>query len=145
MFTHILIATDGSDLAQKAVTQGLEMAKGLGARVTAVNVTEPWVAVAPSEVAVAFPIKEYDESVAANAARILTAVEIEAKALGVPCSKLHLKDQFPAEGIIDAAEKQGCDLIVMASHGRRGLMRVLLGSQAIKVLTGSSIPVLVCR
>lgn len=145
MYKHILIATDGSDIAQKAVTQGLALAKPLGARVTAVYVTEPWVAVAPGEVAMAFPVKEYEDSVVANAARILSAVEQEAKAAGVPCSTLHVKDQFPAEGIIDAAEKQGCDLVVMSSHGRRGLMRMLLGSQATKVLTGSTIPVLICR
>lgn len=145
MFKHILIATDGSELAQKAVAQGLEIAKGVGAKVMAINVTEPWVAVAPGEVAMAFPINEYDESVAANAARILSGVADEAKAAGVACSIQHVKDQFPAEGIIEAATKHGCDLIVMASHGRRGLMRFLLGSQAIKVLTNSTVPVLVCR
>lgn len=145
MFKHILIATDGSDLAQQAVDQGLDIAKGLGAKVTAVNVTEPWVAVAPGEVAMAFPIKEYDESVSANAEKILAAVAEQAKAATVDCATIHIRDQFPAEGIIEAAEKQGCDLIVMSSHGRRGLMRFLLGSQAIKVLTQSSIPVLVCR
>jgi nucleotide-binding universal stress UspA family protein len=145
MFKHILIATDGSELAAKAVTQGLEIAKGLGAKVTIVNVTEPWVAVAPGEVAMAFPIKEYEESVAANAGQILSAVAEQAKALGVEHATLHVPDQFAAEGIIEAAEKNGCDLIVMASHGRRGLMRFLLGSQAIKVLTHSAVPVLVCR
>lgn len=145
MFKNILIATDGSDLAAKAVTQGLELAKGLGARTTVVNVTEPWVRVAPSEVAMAFPIHEYEQSVAANAARILGAVETQAASLGVPCATLHVKDQFPAEAIVETAEKQGCDLIVMSSHGRRGLMRVLLGSQANKVVTHSTIPVLVCR
>lgn len=145
MFRHILIATDGSELARKAVAQGLSIAKGLGAKVTIVNVTEPWVAVAPGEVAMAFPIKEYDDSVAANAAHILSTVEAESKAAGVDCAVCHVRDQFPAEGIIEAAEKHGCDLIVMASHGRRGLMRFLLGSQAIKVLTHSTIPVLVCR
>ncbi len=145
MFKHILIATDGSELAQKAVAQGLEIAKGLGAKVTAITVTEPWVAVAPGEVAMAFPIKEYDESVAANAAQILAAVADAAKAEAVDCTTLHVKDQFPAEGIVETAEKHGCDLIVMASHGRRGLMRFLLGSQAIKVLTHSAIPVLICR
>lgn len=145
MFTHILIATDGSELAGKAVAQGLDIAKGLGAKVTAINVTEPWVAVAPGEVAMAFPIKDYDESVAANAAEILSAVADEAEKRGVACSIRHIRDQFPAEGIIEAASKYGCDLIVMSSHGRRGLMRFLLGSQAIKVLTHSTIPVLVCR
>jgi nucleotide-binding universal stress UspA family protein len=145
MFKHLLIATDGSELAQKAVTEGLEMAKAVGAKITVINVTEPWVAVAPGEIAMAFPIKEYDESVATNAAQILAAVETQAKALDVVCTTLHIKDQFPAEGIVDTATQRGCDLIVMASHGRRGLMRFLLGSQAIKVLTHSAIPVLVCR
>ncbi|MDQ8700185.1 universal stress protein [Hyphomicrobium sp. LHD-15] len=145
MFKHILIGTDGSELAQKAVTEGLELAKCSGAKVTVINVTEPWVAVAPGEIAMAFPIKEYDESVAANAAQILSAVETQAKALDVACTTLHVKDQFPAEGIVETATQRGCDLIVMSSHGRRGLMRFLLGSQAIKVLTHSAIPVLVCR
>lgn len=145
MYTHILIATDGSDLARKAVKQGLAIAKALGAKVTAINVTEPWIAVAPGEVAMAFPIREYDDSVAANAQRILDSVEADANALGIPCETLHVKEQFPAEGIIECAREQGCDLIVMASHGRRGLMRFLLGSQAIKVLTQSTVPVLICR
>ncbi|WP_072390012.1 universal stress protein [Hyphomicrobium sp. CS1GBMeth3] len=145
MFKHILIATDGSELAHKAVAQGLEIAKALGAKVTAITVTEPWAAVAPGEVAMAFPITEYEESVAVNANKILAAVADEAKAAGVPCATQHVRDQFPAEGIIEAAEKHACDLIVMASHGRRGLMRILLGSQATKVLTSSSVPVLVCR
>ena len=145
MFKHILIGTDGSELAQKAVTEGLELARCSGAKVTVINVTEPWVAVAPGEIAMAFPIKEYDESVAANAAQILSAVETQAKALDVACTTLHVKDQFPAEGIVETATQRGCDLIVMSSHGRRGLMRFLLGSQAIKVLTHSTIPVLVCR
>ena len=145
MFKHILIATDGSDLAHKAVTQGLAMAKALGARVTALYVTEPWVAVAPGEVAMAFPVKEYEESVSTNAARILAAVENEAAAAGVACTGHHMKDQFPAEGIIAAAEQDACDLIVMASHGRRGLAGILLGSETTKVLTHSKTPVLVCR
>lgn len=145
MYKHILIATDGSDLAQKAVTQGLAVAKALGSKATALNVSEPWVAVAPGEVAMAFPIKDYDDSVKANAERVLGAVATEAQSLGVTCDTLHVKDQFPAEGILESAEKLGCDLIVMASHGRRGLMRFLLGSQANKVLTHGTIPVLVCR
>lgn len=145
MYKHILIATDGSDLAQKAVAQGLAIAKALGSKVTAINVSEPWVAVAPGEVAMAFPIKDYDDSVKANAERILGAVAAEAQSVGVTCDTLHVKDQFPAEGILETSEKLGCDLIVMASHGRRGLMRFLLGSQANKVLTHGTTPVLICR
>lgn len=93
----------------------------------------------------AFPVKEYEESVVANAKRILSAVEADAKAKGVTCTTRHVKDQVPAEGIIETAAKDGCDLIVMASHGRRALMRFLLGGQALKVVTGSTVPVLVCR
>lgn len=145
MYEHILIATDGSELAQKAVTQGLAIAKAVGAKVTAINVSEPWVAVAPGEVAMAFPIKEYEESVKTNAERILSTVAADANAQGVACDTLHVKDQFPAEGIIETADKLGCDLIAMASHGRRGFMRFLLGSQANKVLTQSTTPVLICR
>ena len=145
MFKHILIATDGSELAGKAVTQGMSLARELGAHVTVVYVTEPWVAVAPGEVAMAFPIKEYEESVTSNAAQILAAVAKDAEARAIPCTVHHVKDQLPAEGICEAAEKHGCDLIVMASHGRRGLMRILLGSQTTRVLTSSTVPVLVCR
>jgi nucleotide-binding universal stress UspA family protein len=145
MYKHILIATDGSELAHKAVVQALALAKAVGARTTVVNVSEPLLAITPSEVAMAFPVKEYEESVAANARRILSAVEAEAVTMGVPCAAIHVRDQIPAEGIIETATGEGCDLIVMASHGRRGLMRFLLGGQAIKVLTNSTVPVLICR
>ncbi len=77
--------------------------------------------------------------------RVLSIAADEASALGVECSRQHVKDQFPAEGIVETAEKLGCDLIMMASTDGAGLMRFLLGSQAIKVLTHSAIPVLVCR
>lgn len=145
MYKHILIATDGSELAQKAIDQGFELAKALAAKVTAVTVTEPWIAVAPGEMAVAFPVEEYEKGAAANAARILSVVDAAARQSGVTCDTLHVKDQFPAEGIIETAKERGCDLIVMASHGRRGLTRLLLGSQANKVVTHSTVPVLICR
>jgi nucleotide-binding universal stress UspA family protein len=145
MYKHILIATDGSELAQKAVDQGLAVARALAAKVTAATVTEPWVAVAPGEMAIAFPIEQYEKAAAANAARILAVVAAAAKQAGVACDTLHVKDEFPAEGIIEAAKQRGCDLIVMASHGRRGLTRLLLGSQANRVVTHSTVPVLICR
>ena len=145
MLKHVLIATDGSELARKAVIQGLDIAKALGAKVTIVTVTEPWVAVAPGEVAMAFPIKEYDESVAANAEHILSMAAEEAKARGVDYTPQHVKDQFPAEGIIETAERRGCDLIVMASHGRRGMAALLLGSETQRVLIHSKVPVLIVR
>jgi nucleotide-binding universal stress UspA family protein len=145
MYKNILICTDGSEVAQKGVTHGLNLAKALGARATAVFVTEPWAALAPSEVGMAFPLEEYEKGAAENAARVLGAVSDAAKAIGVACETKHIPDQFPAEGIIDAAGKVGADLIVMASHGRRGLTRLLIGSQANRVVIHSDIPVLIVR
>jgi len=145
MFKHILIATDGSDLAGKAVTTGLAMAKDLNAKVTAINASEPWSAMAMGEpVALSFPIDEYEKAAAESAEAILSKVRDAAKAMGVACETVHVND-FPAEAIIATAAGKGCDLIVMASHGRRGLARVILGSQAVHVLTHSTIPVLICR
>ena len=91
------------------------------------------------------PVADYDECMAAAANRILWRVSETAKKTGISCAALHVKDRHPAEGIIEAAKERGCDLIVVASHGRRGISRVLLGSQATKVVTLSPIPVLVCR
>lgn len=145
MYKHILIATDGSELASKALTHGLALAKAVGAKATIITVTEPWVANVSGEFAVAFPINEYDEACAANAQRILTPAGDAATKAGVAAVTQHVKDKFPAEGIIEAAKENDCDLVVMASHGRRGLSRMFLGSQASRVVTMSSVPVLICR
>jgi nucleotide-binding universal stress UspA family protein len=145
MFKHMLIATDGSELAQKAVDQGLALAKALGAKVTAVTVTEPWPVVLAGDVAVTYPIEEYEQAAAESAGKVLATVTAAAAKAAVPCTPLHVKDRFPAEGIIEAAKSKGCDLIVMSSHGRRGISKLLLGSQATEVLTHSTIPVLICR
>jgi nucleotide-binding universal stress UspA family protein len=145
MYKHILIATDGSELAGKAVAAGLELAARIGAKVTAVTATEPWSAMMLGEpAALAFPIEEYEKSAADNAHRILSAVEEAAKKQSVACVTVHVND-FPADAIIATAKDKGCDLIVMASHGRRGVARILLGSQATTVLTQSLVPVLICR
>jgi nucleotide-binding universal stress UspA family protein len=145
MYKHILIATDGSELAGKAVNAGLQLAKVLNANVTAVTVTEPWTAYITGEGPIAFPIDEYEKSAAENATRTLAAVGDLAKKFAVDCKSTHVKNQYPADGILDAAKSHGCDLIVMASHGRRGLGRLLLGSAAVSVLTHSTVPVLICR
>ena len=145
MFTNLLIATDGSELSQKAVEQGLALAKALGAKVSAVTVSEPWASVAYGEMAYGFPIEEYEKSAASNAAGILEGVAEAAKKAGVACDSIHVKDRYPADGIVEAAKERRCDLIVMASHGRRGLSRLMLGSQANGVVTHSTIPVLICR
>lgn len=145
MYEHILIATDGSDLALKAVDQGLTLAKALNSKVTAITVTKPWTSIASGEMGITFPIDEYEKGCFEGAAKILGAVSKRASTAGVSCQTLHVKEQFAAEGIIATAKSQGCDLIVMASHGRRGLSRLLLGSQANSVVTHSTVPVLICR
>lgn len=91
------------------------------------------------------PIDEYEKACAAGAAIALGAVREIAQRIGIACDTLHVKDQLPADGIIDTAKTRGCDLIVMASHGRRGVARLLLGSQTNKVVTHSAVPVLICR
>ena len=145
MFKHLLIATDGSELAAKAVTAGLTLARELKARVAAVTASEPWSAmVSGDDLPFTFPIAEYEKASAEGAQRILAKVQEEAGRLGLDCETVYVTD-FPAEAIIATAKARECDLIVMASHGRRGVARLLLGSQASKVVTLSTIPVLICR
>jgi nucleotide-binding universal stress UspA family protein len=145
MYANILIATDGSEIANRAVEQGLTLAKTLKSKVTAITVTEPWTAAVSGEWAVAFPVEEYEKAAAANAKRVLAQVTETAARIGVACETHHVKDQFAAEGIVDEAKALGADLIVMASHGRRGFAKVILGSQATRVLTHSMVPLLICR
>jgi nucleotide-binding universal stress UspA family protein len=145
MFKHVLLATDGSDLAERAASQGLELAKVLQARVTAVTVTEPWSSLVTGEAAIGFPPQGYEKGVIETATSVLARVAEMAKSAGLDCATVHVRDHFPDEGIIAAAKDNGCDVIVMASHGRRGLSRLLLGSVATRVLTLSPVPVLICR
>ncbi|HUS98523.1 MAG TPA: universal stress protein [Hyphomicrobiaceae bacterium] len=145
MYTHLLIATDGSVLAQEALEQGVALAKKLEAKVTIVTVTEAWHSVVVGDAAVGFPIDEYENANAILATQTLTKAQSVAIKAGLKSETVHVKDSYPADGIINTAEKLGCDLIVMASHGRRGLTRLLLGSQANNVVTHSTIPVLICR
>jgi nucleotide-binding universal stress UspA family protein len=145
MYKHILIATDGSDLADKAVVHGLALAKAVNSKVTLLTVSEPMWSAVPGEMAIAFPHEEYQKSTAAKAETILASVADAAKTKGVGYTTKHSKEQFPADGIVAAANEGGCDLIVMASHGRHGLAKLVLGSQAAKVVTSSTIPVLIYR
>jgi nucleotide-binding universal stress UspA family protein len=145
MYRHLVIATDGSDLAAKAVTHALALAKALGARATAVTVTDILPTGPYSPIPMPSMIERYETAAAESAAGILSSVSEAAGKLGVTCETLHIRDQAPAEGVIAAAAETGCDLIVMASHGRRGVSRMLLGSQAQKVVTLSPVPVLIWR
>jgi len=145
MFKRLLIATDGSEIATKAVRRGLELAKSLNAQVVIFTATEPWLGLMNVDMNVInFSIEEYEKVTKEVAARILGKVRDEALSLGVDCETVHVND-YPADAIIETAETTACDLIVMGSHGRRGIARLLLGSQAAKVVTLSSVPVLVCR
>jgi nucleotide-binding universal stress UspA family protein len=143
-FAHLLIATDGSELATKAETTGLCLAKRMAARVSVVTATEPWSAMTigdPS--AFDFPIEDFEKAPARRAGDILARVREAAAQYQVSCETVHVVD-FPAEAIIKTAKAKACDLIVMASHGRRGLQG-MLGSQAQRVVTLSAVPILICR
>ncbi|MGB6645291.1 MAG: universal stress protein, partial [Candidatus Cybelea sp.] len=131
MYKHILIPTDGSQLATEAVPRGIALAKVLGAKVTGITVT------VPSEV---FADTKRTFAVAE---KYLGQVKDAAAAAGVSCSVIHTEHEQPYQAIIDAAKKNGCDLIVMASHGRRGVSALVLGSETVKVLTHCTVPVLV--
>ena len=148
MLKHILVATDGSEAAQRASAYALELAAVHGARVSALVATEPWSVLEmahKAEAGVINPLEEYEQARAKAARRILDDFAAHAKQLAVACDIVHAVDQHPAEAILDAARERGCDLIVMASHGRRGLDKILLGSQSAKVLALSTIPVLIHR
>lgn len=145
MYKHLLIATDGSELAQRALSQGCELAKALGSKLTIVTVTEPWRMTAPAEVSVVYPIEEYEIAAAETAKTILADASHDATKAGISCDTVHVKDEFPAEGIVQTAQARECDLIVMASHGHRGLMELVLGSQAHRVVTTGHTSVLICR
>ena len=145
MYQHLLIPTDGSELSQKAVDHGIAMAQAINAKVTALTVTAPFHTLAVEPVMVTDTRDQYDQHVAACAAKYLQAAKQSASGAAVSCDTVHIESEHPYQAIIDTAAQRGCDLIVMASHGRRGISAVVLGSETVKVLTHSAIPVLVVR
>lgn len=148
MYKNILIATDGSGLGHKAVIHGLSLAKTVNAPVTFVTTTENWSATEMAARAarkLPHPIENYETAQADWASKVLSEAAEEARKLGVSCTTEHASDTHAADGIIKTAKDKACDLIVMSSHGRRGVGRVLLGSVATEVLTHTTIPVLICR
>jgi len=148
MFKHILIPTDGSKLSNEAAEAGVRLAKALGARVTgffAAPPATPIVYKALLPVGYATP-DEHQKMIEKTARSCLGVIEKAAKAAGVPCETASVTSDFPADAIIAAATKRRCDLVFMASHGRRGLRRSsLLGSETQKVLSNGKLPVLVYR
>jgi len=141
MYRHILIPTDGSDLSAQAVEHGVALAKALGAKVTFLTVSEPFY-VSAFEPSV---VEQYEKYVAALAANNLDAAKRAADAAGIACELVSFQHERPYQAIIATAAERGCDVIVMASHGRRGVSAIVLGSETVKVLTHSTIPVVVVR
>jgi nucleotide-binding universal stress UspA family protein len=144
MYRHILIPTDGSELAEHGVAHGLALAKSLGAKVSVIFVVEPL-----SEMRKGPPfldaLAQYAELRNEQATSVLERAANAAKEAGVSCKTIQVENGQPHQAIIAAAEDRGCDLIVMSSHGRSGLSALLIGSVTNKVLTHAKTPVLVCQ
>jgi nucleotide-binding universal stress UspA family protein len=150
MLGNILLAVDGSDLSLRAAHHGIELAAALKARVTVVLVTLPWAtyfsrepaAVVPEAIV---PQTAYEAKREAFAMRTLQSVVADANSAGVAAKAVHRTERDPYRAIIDIARQERCDLIVMGSHGQRGIAGALLGSETLKVVTHTEIPVLVYR
>ncbi|MCW5605545.1 MAG: universal stress protein [Burkholderiales bacterium] len=148
MYKHILLPTDGSKLSNKAIKHGIEFARSIKARVTSIHVIPEFRMVmdegfvAPMSVELK---RRYETESRVHAQKMLDKVGELAKAAGVPHESVAVNSDIPYQQIIEVARKKKCDLILMASHGRRGLSSLLLGSETAKVLTHSKVPVLVVR
>ncbi|HWB44101.1 MAG TPA: universal stress protein [Hyphomicrobiaceae bacterium] len=150
MFTNILLAVDGSPPSLHAARHGIELAKALSAKVTALTVTTPWATYFSRELAVlapgvVIPETEYDNKRDTIAAGILQDVMDEADAAGVRVAVLHRCSRYPYQAILETAKREGCDLIIMGSRRERGFTGSLVGSETLKVITHTNIPVLVWR
>ena len=144
MFNNILIATDGSELAEKAVQQGLQLAKEMRAKVTVVRAT-PIPPVYVAEGIAMAPPPEIRDNLLATVNKQFADITQRAQTLGIACETVHADNELPWQAILETAKRRGCDLIVMASHGRSGFSAAFLGSETQKVLSQATVPVLVCR
>ena len=148
MYKHLLIATDGSALSDRAVTKGVELAAQLGANVTFVTVSEMW---SPSEMADraklgdGFGVENFEAALTESSRKILAAAAGVASKAGVASDGVHVADKRPADGVCAVAASSGCDLLVIATHGRRGLLQLWLGSQAMEIIAMSPVPVFIIR
>lgn len=148
MYKHILIATDGSELADKGLEHGLALAKPLDAKVTVLSVSEPLrqdMVNAARMGGIDDPVTRYDQQIDSIMKDRFAYIEQRGSEYGVAADLAHEIDGSPAEAIVRYAKLNSCDLIVMSSHGRRGVQKVLLGSQTSEVLAHTAIPVLVVR
>ena len=148
MYHHIMLPIDGSELSLKAVQEGVNLAKALGSTITLITIISPYHLGVTSPLTSGFVNeleKRHDEESTKAAQKLHTEVVARAKSEGVQCDSLVVMSDNPYAQITENAQTRKCDLIVMASHGRRGFDAVVLGSETIKVLTHSKIPVLVVR
>jgi nucleotide-binding universal stress UspA family protein len=146
MFRHLLIATDGSPLSEDAARKAIDLAKSLGARVTAMTASLPYgVFTAADYMLVSDTEDTYNRECGSRAKQYLAVIKKAAAAAGVACDEVHTFNDQAHAAIIDIASQRGCDLICIASHGRSGLTALVVGSVTMKVLTHSRIPVLVWR
>ena len=145
MYKHILVPTDGSELSDRALNEAVSLAKSLGARITAVTVSPPFHLTGYDPFLVTVTPTQYERAHESRAREVLGDARARATAAGVPCEVISVVNDAPWQAIIEAAQRQGCDLVFMASHGRRGVAGMLLGSETQRVLTHCKVPVLVYR
>jgi nucleotide-binding universal stress UspA family protein len=147
MYKHILVPTDGSKLSLKAAAHAVGFAKAMRARLTAFHASPDYPMPVYADGVIFEPVtpEEYKAQCKKEADRILNAVAVKARAARVAFSATHAISSTPWQAILAAARKQKCDAIVMASHGRRGVSALVLGSETQRVLTHSKLPVLVVR
>jgi nucleotide-binding universal stress UspA family protein len=142
--TSILLPTDGSELSKAAMQHGIALARAIGARVTALVVSTPLNSLVVDPSIVSGALDQYKKLVAEQTAKYLDNVSSNARAAGVDCATLCIEHDKPYEAIVGTAKTRDCDLVVMASHGLRGVSAIL-GSETLKVLTHTSVPILVYR
>ncbi len=145
MFSHILLPTDGSELAGMAVDRGLALAKALGAKVTILTIAEPFYALSADAAQIDSTRQAYEQQTAKHAAKVAADGLAKAEAAGVAAESVVRRADAPWQEIVAVAGEIGADLVAMASHGRRGLSALMLGSQTARVLAQSKVPVLVFR
>jgi nucleotide-binding universal stress UspA family protein len=144
MYKHILLPTDGSELSKAAMAHGIDLAKVIGAKVTAIVVSTPFKSLVVDPNLISKALDQYKALVAEQTAKYLDNIKSTATEAGVDCSVLCVEHDQPYAAIVETAKSNGCDLVVMASHGLRGVSAIL-GSETLKVLTHSSVPILVYR
>lgn len=149
MFKHLLVALDGSELADKALKLSLELAKTHGSKITIVTSTDPIDTGLGTGgfglIDAASIIKQLEQAYADQANQVLDAAKKASSNAGVNAETLYVPNQRASHSILETSDKIGCDVVIMGSHGRRGLQRLLLGSQAAAVLAGSKVPVLIVK